>query len=141
MRELIAERGTSYRALAARTYESKSRLHRIATGTAHPPDVATPRRSSCRIWQLAVVEAGRRIDSEPIMSDMTMCSAVPSRRADVADARPRSEQAHRQVLQDSSNATRGSTVDDWRRLWEYGFSYITADRDELLRTQRLTWPR
>lgn len=41
LRELLNERGTSYRALAARTFYSKSYLHDLATGRKPPaPDVA-----------------------------------------------------------------------------------------------------
>ena len=45
MRELLADREVSYRALAARTYYSRGHLHDIATGRKSP-----------------TVEAARRID-------------------------------------------------------------------------------
>jgi hypothetical protein len=41
MRELMQRRGSSYRALAARTYQSAAALHRLAAGqTAPTADVA-----------------------------------------------------------------------------------------------------
>jgi hypothetical protein len=130
MRELLAQRGVSYRALAARTFHAKSYLHDLASGRKAPtPEVA--RRIDDALdagGQLAAL-AAPEIDRTPARRDTdhvrrrTLLLALAGVSVDclVSD------------LPVPTIAAKPATVDQWRETaWEYGFTYMTAPRADLL---------
>jgi transcriptional regulator with XRE-family HTH domain len=130
MRELLAQRGVSYRALAARTFHAKSYLHDLATGRKAPtPEVA--RRiddaldAGGQLAALAMPEIDRtppRRDTDDVQR-RTLLLGLAGVSVDYLVSR----------LPVSTVATEAATVEQWRETaWEYGFTYMTAPRAELL---------
>jgi transcriptional regulator with XRE-family HTH domain len=134
MRELLAQRGVSYRALAARTYHAKSYLHDLATGR-KPPTPEVARRiddaldAGGQLAALVTPEIKPEIDRTPARRDTgdvqrrTLLLALAGVSVDliVSD------------LPVSTIPAEAATVEQWREAaWEYGFTYMTAPRAELL---------
>jgi hypothetical protein len=127
MRELLVERGVSYRALAAMTFHAKSYLHQIGNGTKQP-----------------TVELARRID-EALAADGELVGYVTE---EAGDVRRRtmitalaglglSQAADRisvsDVLGTLAPDADEHAADEWREVvQEYGHAYVTAPRDRLL---------
>lgn len=132
MRELMSARGMSFRALAARTFHSSSYLHDLASGR-KPPSKDVARRIDHALEAegqlLALVEPD--IDESSIRrftEDMDRRSLLLSLAGlGVAPLIDRS-------LPDRTPPVHSpATPDDWRETaWEYGFTYMTAPRAQLL---------
>jgi len=130
MRELLAQRGVSYRALAARTFHAKSYLHDLATGRKTPtPEVARRIDDALEAGgQLAALVAPE-IDRTPARRDTddvqrrTLLLALAGVSVDYLIS----------GLPVATLAAEPATVEQWRETaWEYGFMYMTAPRAELL---------
>jgi transcriptional regulator with XRE-family HTH domain len=121
MRQLLLDRGISYRALACRTYYSKSHLHSLATGAKRP-----------------TLAAAERIDGALDAGGQLVALARTERNAMIET------DVHRRTLLTGLVAlTVGgalhealpplSHVDDWEEVaWEHGIAYLTADRTRFL---------
>jgi transcriptional regulator with XRE-family HTH domain len=129
-RELLAEQGISYRALAARTFYAKSYLNELARGRKQP-----------------TAETAERVD-EALGADGELTAMVASgvpddgleRRVLIAalaglGLAPAVERAAiARLMTTAADRQPGrATVDDWHEaVWGYGFTYLTAPRRELL---------
>jgi Predicted transcription factor, homolog of eukaryotic MBF1 len=130
MRELLAQRGVSYRALAARTFHAKSYLHDLATGRKVPtPEVARRIDDALEAGGRLAALVTPEIDRIPVRRDTddvqrrTLLLALAGVSVDylVSD------------LPVSTVAAEPATVEQWRETaWEYGYTYMTAPRAELL---------
>lgn len=133
MRELMQQRGTSFRALATRTYQSASVLHRLAAGqVSAAPDVAGRLDEALgaggTLAALAPASAPYEGDSAEMMR-RTILTAIASLGGNQA------VNAHPVTQGLIDQAKQWSTVDDWQELaWEYGHVYMSpAPRGPLLR--------
>jgi hypothetical protein len=146
MRELLHERGVSYRALGARTYYAKSYLHSLAAGQ-----------------RLPTVEVARRIDDAlhaggELAAMVTANARRRTRRVEIDTTPAVGEDGHvlrRTVIAAVAGLGLGHlvdqvavsallagiggrqpdqrTVDDWHEtVWEYGHLYLSTPRAELL---------
>jgi hypothetical protein len=131
MRELLEQRGVSFRALAARTFHAKSYLHDLATGRKAP-----------------TVEVARRIDDA--LDGGGRLAALVAPEIDTApEPREDGDVQRRTLLLGLAGLSvdhllngqptvpfaakpDAATVDNWQEAaWEYGYTYMTAPRGEL----------
>ena len=125
MRQLLVDQGISYRALAGRTYYSKSHLHGLATGGKRPTLAAAERidvalDAGGRLVELARTERNAMIDTD--MQRRTLLTALVALTVGGA--------LHHHLTE---SYTASSTVDDWEEVaWEHGVAYLTADRTRFL---------
>lgn len=144
MRELIKERGLSYRRLADLTFYAKSHLHGLATGARVPSPECAARLDEVldAAGELAgYVPRPNSMGHEPIDG--------PAAVSDTGDVLRRTMLAALAGLGISQAAERlglsaliaaladripdDRSVDDWHEaVWEYGHTYMTAPRAELL---------
>jgi hypothetical protein len=130
MRELLAERGVSDRALAARTFYAKSCLNDLAHGRKLPTAEIAERVDEALGAggePAAMVSSGGTDDS---MQRRTLVAAL----AGLGLAPVVERVAITRLMATAADRQPGrATVDDWHEVvWEYGFTYLTAPRRELL---------
>jgi transcriptional regulator with XRE-family HTH domain len=130
MRELLAERGISYRALAARTFYAKSYLNDLAHGRKLPTAEIAERVDEALDAGgelAAMVSSGGTDDS---VQRRTLVAAL----AGLGLAPVVERAAIARLMATAADRQPGrATVDDWHEVaWEYGFTYLTAPRRELL---------
>lgn len=142
MRELMQQRGTSYRALAARArFTSTSALHRLANShTTADPDIAQRLDEALgaggKLAELATA-APATVDVRAPVGDTddvmrrTLLTAIAALGVDQASTEP----AIGHLLAGlAEQGQQWSTADDWREAaWEYGYAYLTQPRVETLR--------
>ena len=128
MRQLLGDRGVSYRALAGRTYYSKSHLHGLATGGKRPTVAAAQRIDDAldaggRLVALARTERMPMTNND-LTGDVNRRTVLSALVALTAGG----------LLHQSLADDHPSTVDDWEEVaWEHGVSYLTAERTHFLR--------
>ena len=136
MRALMAERGLSYRALAARTFHGKSHLHDLATGVKSPASHTARRIDAALGAGGRLCALGGLVDTTTLSGDTvdaqrrTLIAALAGLTIDRAAAGA----VTALLAAVTTGARDASTVDEWLdTAWEYGFTYLASPRVDLLR--------